>query len=184
MLEEALSESDDVLEELRERILGVGARSEVNGLPEAFAAVCTELKLEHRADFSVVVNGKARALQTAVRDAAYRIGREALTNSFHHANAARCETEINFDRNELRISFRDNGSGVDTALLQAGPRSSHSGLSCMRNRAHKIGAHLEIWSRPGTGTEVELRVPAALAYRDGKPASPWQWLRSLASRDQ
>jgi signal transduction histidine kinase len=181
MLEEALSESDDVLEELRERILGVGASSEINGLPEAFAVVCTELKVEHPADFSVVVNGRARALQTAVREAAYRIGREALTNAFHHANAARCETEINYDRHELRISFRDDGCGVDTALFQADRRSNHWGFSGMHDRAHRIGAHLEIWSRPGMGTEVELRIPAALAYPDGGPASRWHWLRSLAS---
>lgn len=181
-LEEALSQSDEVLEELRARVLGSGAGSHTSELPQAFAAVCLELKREHPADFSVVVNGDARELQPAVRDELYRIGREAITNSFHHANAGRCETEINYDRTQLRIGFRDDGCGVDAAVLQAGHRSGHWGLPGMYARALKIHAHLEVWSRPGVGTEVEIRVPAILAYRSSENPPRWQWLRRLTSR--
>jgi nitrate/nitrite-specific signal transduction histidine kinase len=35
----------------------------------------------------------------------------------------------------------------------------------MRERAEKIGGQLRFWSRPETGTEVELTVPGATAYR-------------------
>ncbi len=183
MLEEALSQSDEVLEQLRERVLGSGVSSDdTYELPQAFAAVCQELKREHPADFSVVVNGDPRELQPMVRDEVYRIGREAITNSFNHAKAGRCETEINYDRTQLRIGFRDDGCGVDATVLQAGHRSGHWGLPGMYERALKIGAHLEVWSRPGVGTEVEVRVPATIAYRSGDHASHWQWLRRLASR--
>jgi signal transduction histidine kinase len=48
----------------------------------------------------------------------------------------------------------------------------------MRERAQKIGAKLETWSRPGAGTEVELRIPAAVAYRGNVQRSRWHWLRS------
>jgi signal transduction histidine kinase len=34
----------------------------------------------------------------------------------------------------------------------------------MRERAAKIGARLDIWSRPGAGTEIELRLAADVAY--------------------
>ena len=28
-----------------------------------------------------------------------------------------------------------------------------------------MGGHLEVWSEPGAGTEVELRIPGSIAYR-------------------
>ena len=34
----------------------------------------------------------------------------------------------------------------------------------MRERAVQIGAQLDLWSEVGAGTELELRVPSALAY--------------------
>jgi hypothetical protein len=34
----------------------------------------------------------------------------------------------------------------------------------MRERSRALGAKLNIWSRPGSGTEIELIVPAATAY--------------------
>jgi signal transduction histidine kinase len=182
MLEEALGQSDEVLEQLREQVLGSGVSSaESNELPQAFAAVCQQLKRENPADFSVVVNGDPRELNPMVRDEVYRIGREAITNSFHHANAGRCETEINYDRTQLRIGFRDDGCGVNATVLQAGHRSGHWGLPGMYERARRIGAELEVWSRQGVGTEVEVRVPAAMAYRSNEHASRWRWLRRLAS---
>ena len=35
----------------------------------------------------------------------------------------------------------------------------------MRERALHIGAALDFWSEPGAGTEVELRIPGAVAYK-------------------
>jgi hypothetical protein len=34
----------------------------------------------------------------------------------------------------------------------------------MRERAIQIGGALNLWSEPGSGTEVELCVPGAVAY--------------------
>jgi len=34
----------------------------------------------------------------------------------------------------------------------------------MRERAQQIGAELNLWSEVGAGTEVELRLPGAVAY--------------------
>jgi signal transduction histidine kinase len=182
MLEEALKQSDKVLAEGRERLLGLtSSSSEANDLPEALAAVGQELRQDHPADFSVVVNGDPRELHPVVRDQVYRIGREAIANCFQHANAERCETEINFDPTQLRIAIRDDGRGVEETILEAAHRSGGWGMPGMFERASKIGAHLEIWSRPGVGTEIEVRVPAVIAYRSTTNASRWQWLRRLAT---
>jgi signal transduction histidine kinase len=182
MLEEALKQSDEVLAEGRERLLELRVLSaEANELPQALAAVGLELRRDHPAEFSVVVNGNPRELHPMVREELYRIGREAIANCFQHANAERCETEINYDPSQLRIGIRDNGCGVEETTLEAGHRSGGWGLPGMYERAGKIGAHIEVWSRPGAGTEVEVRVPASIAYRSIRGVSGWQWLRRIAT---
>jgi signal transduction histidine kinase len=182
MLEEALKQSDDVLSEGRERLLELRVISAAaKELPQALAAVGLELRQDHAAEFRVVVNGNPRELHAMVREELYRIGREAIANCFEHANAERCETEINYDSSQLRIGIRDDGCGVDGTILELRQRTGRWGLPGMYERAREIGAHLEVWSRPGAGTEVEVRVPALIAYRSVANASSWQWLWRIAT---
>ena len=62
--------------------------------------------------------------------------------------------------------------------LEAGLRwtsDSHWGLTGMRERAQAIRAEFNIWSCEGTGTEVELVIPASISYpRKQKSAAKQQ----------
>ncbi len=107
---------------------------------------------------------------------------EALINAFRHSLAQKIETEITFARTELRLRVRDNGCGVDSKILEDGGRPGHWGMRGMRERALKIGARLDIWSRPGNGTEVDLRIPASTAYRAGVKGWRWPWSGSVAQK--
>ncbi|HET6899724.1 MAG TPA: hypothetical protein VFK70_15315 [Vicinamibacteria bacterium] len=71
------------------------------------------------------------------------------------------------------MRVRDDGRGLDPGIVELGGREGHWGLQGMRERAQRIGAQLQFWSGRGTGTEVELTVPAAAAYRsrDGQARS-------------
>ncbi|MCF5936122.1 hypothetical protein L2223_26415, partial [Xanthomonas perforans] len=59
----------------------------------------------------------------------------------------------------------DDGRGITTDVLAAGMRLGHWGLAGMRERAARIGATLAFRNGVATGTEVELHVPAKIAYR-------------------
>lgn len=182
LLEEALSESDRVLAEWRDLVLDLKVSStQASELPHALAVVGEVLKEDHPAAFRVVVYGEPRELHAVVRDEAYRIGREALTNAFQHSKAARIEVEIAYNLAELRIGILDDGCGIDTNILKHGHRSGQWGLPGIRQRAQKVGAHFDVWTRPGGGTEVELRIPAAIAYPSVADVSRWQWLRRLVT---
>ena len=111
----------------------------------------------------MIVTGDRRPLDPAVRGEIYRIGREALVNAFRHAQANNVEVEIEFLGNRLVLRIRDDGRGIDAAVLQSG-LDNHFGLAGMRERAEQIGGQLRVISRPGAGTEIELSVPLA-----GKP---------------
>jgi len=55
-------------------------------------------------------------------------------------------------------------------------------LSGMRERAKLIGGSFEIWSKPGDGAEIELKIPATGAY--AKPFALRGAFFSRASRSQ
>jgi signal transduction histidine kinase len=99
-----------------------------------------------------------------VRDDAYRIVREAVRNACQHAHARHIETEVTFGDADLSIRVRDDGIGVDPQILARGQRAGHWGLPGMRERSETLGGRLTVWSERNAGTEVELRIPADIAY--------------------
>ena len=131
-------------------------------------------------EFSVGVEGETRELHPIVRDEIYKIASEALRNAFRHAEAGRVEVEIRYDDEQFRLRVRDDGRGIDPEVLANQGLEGHYGLRGMPERAALIGGELAVWSEVGTGTEVELRVPARSVY--AKP-SRRSWLsRVLTSR--
>jgi len=58
-------------------------------------------------------------------------------------------------------------------------RDGHWGLSGMRERAEKIGARFKLMSRPGIGTEVELRVPDHAAFESAPQSLTSKWVAKL-----
>jgi signal transduction histidine kinase len=57
---------------------------------------------------------------------------------------------------------------MNQKLLGRGGREGHWGLPGMRERAKHAGAHLDVWSEVGQGTEVEVSIPAMLAYQSSE----------------
>ena len=172
-MDQALDRADEVLIEGRDRVKDLRI-SPATGpdLPSAIGVMGAELAKEHSTRFNLSVEGSPRALGPIVREEILRIAHEALANAFHHARATKIETEIIYQRAELRLRFRDDGCGIDEAILKEG-RPNHWGLAGMRERAKKIRASFEVWSRQGAGTEIELRVPARIAYM--KYGRRWGW---------
>jgi signal transduction histidine kinase len=134
------------------------------------------LRNNREVGFKVTVVGSPLLLHPVVRDEVYRITREALANAFEHSKASSIEAEITYARASLSARVRDNGCGIDSEILSSG-RQGHWGLPGMQERARKIGGHLKIWSNPGAGTEIDLSVPAKVAYVRNWTESRWRWIR-------
>ena len=60
-----------------------------------------------------------------------------------------------------RFEVQDNGKGFDVATVP--PDSLHVGLGIMRERAHRVGAVLQVESTPGQGTRVCIELPTVTA---------------------
>jgi signal transduction histidine kinase len=169
-LEKALDRADQAIAESRDAIQDIRSPAIAsNDLAVSIAALGEELAAAADVDkklatLCVSVEGAPRELHPILRDDIYRIVREALRNSFHHAKASKIEAEIKYGERLLRLRIRDDGLGIDPKHLAAG-RDGHWGLPGMRERAQAIGAQLDVWSQVGAGTEVELRIPGSIAYR-------------------
>jgi len=163
---ETLDRADEVLAEARDRVRTLRGDAEaVSDLPAAFQRIAQEAGREGGPTFKSVVEGRARELNPVVLEEAFSVGREAVLNALAHSGGRHVEVEITYDPRQFRLRVRDDGRGIAPQILEQGGRADHWGLQGMRERARRIGASLEFWCRPGAGTEVELRVPAAAAYR-------------------
>ncbi len=129
----------------------------------------------------VVVVGSQRPLHPAICGEISRIAHEAIRNAIQHARASRIEAEITYDANCLRIRVRDDGIGIDPKVLECGSRAGHWGLLGMKERSERLGGRLEVWSKPGAGTEVEIRVAGDIAYRSKRAG--FLWFRRKAKRE-
>ena len=90
--------------------------------------------------------------------------------------------EIGFDARQFRLRVRDDGQGFDEQVLRSRPPAGHFGLQGMRERAGLVGGRLEVWSKIGSGTQIQLTVPAAAAYADSPPQRSL-WHRLFRHRD-
>ena len=142
--------------------------------------LATDASVRQPPTFSVAVEGQTRDLHPIVRDEIYKIAAEALRNAFRHAHAGLVEVEIRYDDEQFRLRVRDDGQGIDPAVLASQGLEGHYGLRGMPERAALIGGTLAVWSEVGAGTEVELRLPASIVYAIS-PRRSW-WSRLFASR--
>lgn len=164
MLDDVLDRADELLREARQRVRNLRVRAtDQNDLADRLTKYGEELAKDHTATFTLAIVGEPKGLESIVQDEAYKIAAEALTNAFRHASASRIEAEVTYDSSALHIRVRDDGVGIDKAVL-AGGQPGHWGVTGMRERAHALRAELNIWSRDAAGTEVELVIPASIAY--------------------
>jgi signal transduction histidine kinase/streptogramin lyase len=179
--EKALAESRDAIQGLRSEPLAKG------NLAELLMAASRELAKSGTADqqspaFELIEEGEKRALSSVAKNEVCRVALEVLRNAYRHAHATRIEAEIRYDDRVLRVRIRDNGRGIDSNVLKDGGFAGHWGLRGVRERAERIGARIDFWSEAGAGTEVQLTVPADVAYETAHDDARSRLLRKVRSR--
>ncbi len=85
----------------------------------------------------------------------FRIVQESLTNAARHAQAGWVHVGLRVNEDGLDLRVADNGRGFDMRAEHAG----HFGLLGMRERAQRVGAHMDLISAPGAGTQVRVSMP-------------------------
>jgi len=181
--ERALAESRDAIQGLRSEPLAKGS------LAESLIAASRELAnsvsaVEEPPVFELIEEGDRHTLSATTKNEVCRIALEIMRNAYRHARATRIEAEIRYDDQVLRLRIRDNGKGIDPKVLKDGGIAGHWGLQGVRERADRIGAKLDFWSEAGAGTEVQLTIPAGVAYETSREGDGSKLLRKVENRAQ
>jgi signal transduction histidine kinase/ligand-binding sensor domain-containing protein len=177
-MESALDQADELLNEARDRVVDLRTTALESDVAPAIARAGEELFAGSAVAFGIIVTGAPRRLFSSVADDVYRIAREALTNAARHAQASVVEVEIAYDVADFRLRVRDNGKGLEPSVQSAGRRARHFGLQGMRERAQKMGGVFNLWTKDRAGIEIELIVPAGVAYQEEHT----RFLRSISKK--
>jgi two-component system NarL family sensor kinase len=156
-LRRALSITQSNLEEARRSVLDLRAAPlEGRSLSEALKALVNEWEAETGAATRFqAVNGR-RPLPPRVEVALYRICQEALTNVARHAEAERVTVRLIATTEQVQLIVEDDGRGFD-----ASEAVDRHGLVGMNERTRMLSGTLDLRTRPGAGTRVQVTVPLA-----------------------
>jgi len=166
-IEENLRHARELMEETRARVRDLRSQDEHANLEELLQEYADTLPGSGTTRFELRVVGVPRRIDSMAFEEILLIGREAISNALAHAAATRVEVELTYSNRDLTLRVSDDGKGMDANTLQAG-REGHWGLQGMRERAQLLGASLEVWSRPGEGTDIQLVVSGMIAYQGSR----------------
>ncbi len=92
----------------------------------------------------------------------FRLVQEAVNNALRHAQATKIRVTLRVDADALWLAIEDDGIGFDREeVVQRAKRGEHLGLLGMTERARSVGGTIDIDSRPGKGSRIEVRIPLA-----------------------
>ncbi|HXY72389.1 MAG TPA: histidine kinase [Actinomycetota bacterium] len=150
MLSGLQQDATDALENLRDLARGIYPPLLADkGLPAALQAQIRKATLP----ISLDADGIGRYPQE-VEAAVYFCALEALQNVSKYANAGRARVRLAASNGDLTFAVEDDGAGFDPGSTGYG-----TGLQGMADRLEALGGDLAVRSSPGTGTQVEGRVP-------------------------
>jgi two-component system NarL family sensor kinase len=86
----------------------------------------------------------------------YRIAQEALSNIRKHAHAENVNVELAMLPDQIHLTIHDDGQGFDPC---APTTPGHFGLIGLNERAKLLGGKLEVSSRAGLGTLIDVTIP-------------------------
>ena len=89
--------------------------------------------------------------------------KQCLVNVLKHAGTDRAEVVIYGSENEVSVMIIDDGRGFserETSVDRLGLRQS------VRRRIEAVGGEVQVWSTPGTGTSILIRLPASDSATD------------------
>lgn len=153
--------SADSLKEL-ERLISDLRPSHLDdlGLSAALRWYAGRIQEHSRINVRVDILGEECNLEEATRIAVFRIIQESLNNIIKHAHATNVNIHLQFEKKNVRIQVRDNGTGFDPGRVNRQRSNRPSlGLAGMQERAGLLGGTVSIQSRPGYGTQVEAVIP-------------------------
>ncbi|MCL4303992.1 MAG: hypothetical protein KJ077_50375 [Anaerolineae bacterium] len=130
------------------------------GFVPALEMLAQEIERQHELAVSIRTEGEVRRLAPDLELTAYRIVQEGLSNVVRHAQAKTTCVNVTFGGEDLILRLQDDGRGFEPPVNPAElAHTGHFGLMGIRERALLLGGRLEVRSKPGDGTTLEVFLP-------------------------
>jgi two-component system nitrate/nitrite sensor histidine kinase NarX len=144
----------DAYRQLRELITAFRARVENRSFRLGIEDTVRDCRRRLGIDIQVDDRSGTADLSADEQIQVLHIIREALANAAHHAQASAVRLALGDDpARGLRVRVEDDGRGLHAPV---GASEGHHGIAIMRERAARLGGQLDIGTREGGGTRVEL----------------------------
>lgn len=106
------------------------------------------------------IRGEKGPISPMTEKVMFDVFQESVQNSIKHSKATDLHVLISYNRDHILLKMTDNGVGFSLyyAMIKA-MKEPHYGILQMNEAAEKIGAALQIESKPNEGTEIILTVP-------------------------
>jgi len=155
-LDDAVGRLDDVVRDLRNYIFGLrpGMLAELQ-LDRAISRLVEDLESASGITFTLDLDPAAAALLAGRGPDVLALVNELLSNLRRHSQATRAWLTLADTGAVVTLELRDDGRG----FVAGGPSAGGQGLRNMRERARRLGGHLEIQSAPGAGTTIRISAP-------------------------
>jgi signal transduction histidine kinase len=163
-MDRALVRAEETLTEGRARVQDLRATDVPHELSELLALAALKLGADAALKVRMVTEGRPRELHPLVSQELVRIGEEAVFNAIRHAEARSFEIGVAYGSDRLTVRFSDDGRGIEPQVVRDGGRTGHYGLRGMRERALRIQGDFSLTSASGAGAEIQVVVPAKVAY--------------------
>ncbi len=157
-IEGAVGELDKVIRDLRNYIFGLrpGILAD-RQLDQALRSLGEEVNGRSNGGVVVEVESDLAAELSGRSHEIVQLTREALSNIVRHANAKTSTVRLTRSGRNATLEIQDDGSGFDPRHDSAG-----NGLRNMRERAAALGGKLQLTSRPGRGTTLNITFPVSV----------------------
>lgn len=158
-IQRALKLARSNLEEARLSVMDLRAAPlQEHTLPEALATLAS-VETSQPVQYTYTPTQDFPALPARIEAGLYRIAQEALNNARTHAAAQHIEMTLIAEEQMLSLTVLDDGCGFDPEQVTTGTASGHFGLSGMSERVKLLNGRICIFSEPGAGTAIEVRIP-------------------------
>jgi signal transduction histidine kinase len=129
------------------------------GLAAALRWYAGEVGTRAEVNIRVKIEGEKRAISSEVKTGLFRVAQEALTNVVKHAGATIATVRLRFTPEEIELDVEDDGCGFDTQIMSFDSRRPSLGLMGMEERTTELGGQFQLFSQPGMGTRIEVKIP-------------------------
>ena len=131
------------------------SKLEYLGLPVALKGLLRDFTRQYKVRGETQFRDIPTPLDSEVSLTLFRVAQEALRNAGKHSEAKNIRIELIGEAGGLLLRISDDGVGFDPSAKP----SYGLGMISMDERLRLVNGKLSIWSRVGSGTRIEARVP-------------------------